>query len=142
MICTVSCSIIINSQTEQTLFNLLLVRIAIGLIVAILIRNWAIKKNRFRPNRWFAYGIFWPIWTLLALWLVEDRSKLNEGVGTSKHQKALFDLGNQNSSGTAPKSSTQGVSNRCKACNSLMAPTMKVCPKCKKQRELTVISTL
>jgi hypothetical protein len=134
--------------SSEQIAMLLIIRFVIGIIFASFIRWGAMKKNRLRPNDWFVFGFLFPIWTLCALGIVRDRSSLVQAEKKVKTQKASFDIGNQNTLGVAPKSTVQSHSNvqsnynRCEDCNSLMAPTMETCPKCKKKRAMVVFSTM
>ena len=120
----------------------------IGIIFANFNRSGAISKNRSRPNDWYVFGFLFPISTLFALCFVKDRSTLVQAENKVEKQIASFDIGNQNTSEVVPKSTVQSHSNvqsnsnRCEDCNSLMAPTMETCPKCKKKRAMVVFSTM
>lgn len=134
--------------SSNQIFILLIIRFVIGIIFANFNRSGAISKNRSRPNDWYVFGFLFPISTLCVLCFVKDRSTLVQAENKVEKQIASFDIGNQNTSEVAPKSTVQSYSNvqsnsnRCEDCNSLMAPTMETCPKCKKKRSMVVSSTM
>jgi hypothetical protein len=147
VIYTVFFSIIMRSLSSDQIFILLVIRFVIGIIFANFNRSGAISKNRSRPNDWYVFGFLFPFLTLFAVCFVKDKSTVVQAEKEVENQKASFDIGNQNSSVAAPKSfaqsnaNVQRNSNRCEDCNSLMAPTMETCPKCKTKRSMVVPTT-
>lgn len=131
-------------ESDKILYILIaiIVRIAVGLFLANFIRGGAKMKGLNSPNDWYIFGFLFPFWTLWAVCFAKDKSNTKSELQQVTMHATKFNLVKPVDTKRATKLIITNDPNRCVDCNSLMAPTMLNCPKCKKRREPNVNTAL